>query len=382
MAGGLGSGCVTWLAPALADRSRWRAAARLGTVPVRETLSHRPAAHRHPHRLVRRPLAGLSLGVISVLLVAPELFGLAGVLPLAEVVAFRPVTCVGLLVLAGLAVVVRRRWWPAALVVAVVAGVALGTVLPRAIAGPTPPAGGTLTLLSFNVYDGGADVTALAGAIRSDQPDLVVLTEAGERFRLRLVPFLTGLPYRSWSTVSTGQPDVNGIVVLASARLGQVTATPLDLGTEFPWMHLTGGQLGHINVVAVHTAAPVAGRMASWIKELGLLRQWCIERASPQIVIGDVNATLDHAPLRDAIVGGTDAAADRGGGLVATWPTSWPRSFGVQIDHVFTTGDLHPAGLRVVDLPGSDHRALLTQIVLPLADAPKVVQAPIEGRAH
>ena len=84
-------------------------------------------------------------------------------------------------------------------------------------------------------------------------------------------------------------------------------------------------------------------------------------------MIGDVNATLDHSPLRSGIAGCTDVAADRGQGLVATWPSSWPRWFGVQIDHVFTTGGLLPKSLQVFDMPGSDHRALLTQIVVPSA---------------
>jgi endonuclease/exonuclease/phosphatase (EEP) superfamily protein YafD len=78
-----------------------------------------------------------------------------------------------------------------------------------------------------------------------------------------------------------------------------------------------------------------------------------------------MNATLDHAPLRSAVTGCTDAAADVGQGLVATWPTRWPRWFGVQIDHVFTGGGLRAASAQVLDLPGSDHRALLTRIVLP-----------------
>jgi len=54
-----------------------------------------------------------------------------------------------------------------------------------------------------------------------------------------------------------------------------------------------------------------------------------------------------------------DAAAERGRGLVATWRSDLPRWFGLQIDHVFTTGGIQLTSLQVLDIPGSDHRALL-----------------------
>jgi endonuclease/exonuclease/phosphatase (EEP) superfamily protein YafD len=138
-----------------------------------------------------------------------------------------------------------------------------------------------------------------------------------------------------------------------------VTVEPLPLDTTFRWMQVTGGALGAVRVVAVHVAAPIPGLMQGWISEFGMLQQWCAPGRGSNIVIGDVNATLDHSPLRSGITGCTDAAADRGQGLVATWPSTWPRWFGVQIDHVFTAGGLRPKSLRVLDIPGSDHRALL-----------------------
>jgi endonuclease/exonuclease/phosphatase (EEP) superfamily protein YafD len=316
-------------------------------------------------RAVRSLLVGLLLGAGSALFLAPELFGLAESMPFTQVVAFRPAAAVGLFVLAGLTVLIRRRWWPAALVVGAVAGVALGVVLPRAVAGPVPPAGNELSVLSFNVFKGRADVTALAAEIHRSRPDVVVLPEAGQPFQRRLLPLLADLRYRSSVTTAADEPDDPGIVVLTSARLRDVKATPLGLDTEDRWMRLTGGGLGDVEVVAVHPASPVPYRMSSWVTDLGMLRQWCADGQGDHIVVGDINATLDHAPLRAAVAGCTDAAADRGQGLVATWPTRWPRWFGVQIDHVFTSGGLRPASVQVLDLPGSDHRGLFTRIVLP-----------------
>jgi endonuclease/exonuclease/phosphatase (EEP) superfamily protein YafD len=309
-------------------------------------------------------LVSLLFGAGSALVLAPEFFGLADSVPFTQVVAFRPAAGAGLLVLATLTVLIRRRWWQVALVVGVAAGVALGVVLPRAVAGPVPPAGPELTVLSFNVFQGQADVGALAAEIHRSRPDLVVLPEAGQRFQGRLLPLLVGLRYRPSVSTAPDDPDGVGIVVLTSARLRDVKATPLGLDTEDRWMRLTGGGLGDVEVVAVHPASPVPRRMSAWVTDLSMLRQWCADGQGDHIVVGDINATLDHAPLRSAVAGCTDAAADRGQGLVATWPTRWPRWFGVQIDHVFTSGGLRPASVQVLDLPGSDHRALLTHIIV------------------
>lgn len=324
-----------------------------------------PPGGRSPRRVRWRFTIAVVLGVLAAVLLTPELFGLAQMLPFAQLVAFRPAAAVGLLVFAAFTVLVRRRWWPVALTLWMVATVAAAPVVPRAIAGSAPGPGQTLTLLSFNVNDGHADVPALARTIHTARPDVVVLPEAGEHYRQLLMPQVDNLSYRSWTTEPLGSKDMNGIVVLTAPWLGAVTAEPLPLDTKFRWMQVTRGALGTVRVVAVHAAAPFPELTQEWISELGMLQQWCAPGRGSNIVIGDVNATLDHSALRSGITGCTDAAADRGQGLAATWPSSWPRWFGVQIDHVFTTGGLRPASLQILDMPGSDHRALLTRVVMP-----------------
>jgi endonuclease/exonuclease/phosphatase (EEP) superfamily protein YafD len=83
------------------------------------------------------------------------------------------------------------------------------------------------------------------------------------------------------------------------------------------------------------------------------------------IVAGDFNATLDHSVFRSAIAGCADAAEQAGEGLTATWSTRWPRWLGPQIDHVLVTGGITTETLSVHDVPGSDHRAVLTRLRLP-----------------
>ena len=149
------------------------------------------------------------------------------------------------------------------------------------------------------------------------------------------------------------------------ADFGDVTVQ-VDRSTNFPSVELTGGELGALRFVAFHSVAPTPGETADWGRDLATLDRWCANRQiGPAIVAGDFNATLDHSVFRDAITGCADAAERTGEGLVGTWPSRFPRFVGPQIDHVLVTRGITPETLSVVDLPGSDHRAVVTRLRLP-----------------
>ena len=71
--------------------------------------------------------------------------------------------------------------------------------------------------------------------------------------------------------------------------------------------------LGARTLYAVHTTAPVGRRnVARWRRDLAVLGGWCAATPAP-IVVGDLNATLDHPSLRAAL-GGCRSAAGAGTG--------------------------------------------------------------------
>jgi endonuclease/exonuclease/phosphatase (EEP) superfamily protein YafD len=86
-----------------------------------------------------------------------------------------------------------------------------------------------------------------------------------------------------------------------------------------------------------------------------------------RILAGDFNATLDHDELRRLIGRGyRDAAEQAGSGLRMTWPTDKsPLPAMVAIDHVLADRRIRVAGARTVAIPGSDHRGVLADLVLP-----------------
>ena len=315
----------------------------------------RPVRARPRYVLAALWTSALVVGVL------PDLFGgLDSYPPFTQVVAFRPWLAAGAAVLAlllGVVTAFRRRMWPVlvgTLVVALTAGFA---VLPRTIAAPVPVEGRPLTVMAANVLRARADPQALADAIRETRPDVVSMPEAGDRYGPRIEPLVTPLGYR---VLDTG----GGVGVIVSERLGDVS---VRMGTEFglePYAEITGGGLGDVTVVAFHAASPVQGRMAAWRTDLAMLSRWC---AGPGrvVIAGDLNATLDHSALRAGSAGCTDAAADRGAGLVPTWgPTARTTVFGPQIDHVLATPGIDPSAFAVRDLPGSDHRIVVATLLV------------------
>ena len=328
-----------------------------------------PGRTRPPVRRVRLAVAVLVVIVMAVLLL-PDLLGLDHRSPFAQLVAFRPALLAGLLglaVVASVAAVVRRRGWTLAgglLGVALVGG---AMVLPRALPAvdvpePDASAARTLTVLAFNTYEGDGNVDALAALIHSARPDLVALPEAGTRYRDRLAPLVPD--YRLTSS-SERSRDVNAVTVGSRADLGDLTAH-VDRSTGFPSVEIAGGGLSGVRFVGFHSVAPTPGAVPQWTHDLGTLDRWCADRsAGPVIIAGDFNATLDHSVFRSAITGCADAAAETGDGLTGTWPSRFPRWLGTQIDHVLLTGGITAETLSVHDVPGSDHRAVLSHLRLP-----------------
>lgn len=309
----------------------------------------------------RQVVAGL-LTVAAAVITLPDLVGLDRYSPFAQLVAFRPWLLLGAAAALAIAMWFRRMrlFGVGMLAVLLVGG---GLVLPRALAGPLPTGGKPLMVLAFNALDGHADAAVLAELIRTERPDIVALVEAGERFRARLAPLVEPLGYRI-TVADHGDGEVAGAIVLAAGRLGDVR-TRTGTETTLPHIEVTGGELGELRFVAFHSMAPVPRSVPVWRSELAQLQRWC-SGPTPAVVAGDLNATLDHSALREGMAGCSDAAEQRGAGLIPTWALGdRSRAFGPQIDHVIATGAITAETFDVRDIPGSDHRAVLTRLRVP-----------------
>ena len=120
-----------------------------------------------------------------------------------------------------------------------------------------------------------------------------------------------------------------------------------------------------VEVTAVHPLPPLSvSNSRDWRHGLAVLPP-ADPSGPPRILVGDYNATFDHARFRELLGRGyVDAAARVGKGLVPTWGVR-QQAPPLTIDHVLVDERVAVRRVEVYDLPGSDHRALFADLRLP-----------------
>ncbi len=288
-------------------------------------------------------------------------FGLENGSPLTSLMWFTPYAAVTALLIAGVAVGLRN--WAAAATAAAATTFLAIAVLPRAIGSETESAAGheTLTVLSANVELGGANPDALVALVDRYHPDLLTVEELTPSFATKLRR--GGIDRRLPHAVLMAQPKGHGAGLYARLPL-----TPLPHQTHFlfrmPRAMIVLPDGRRLRVVAAHPQPPNMS-VARWEEALESLPTSGV--GIPWVLAGDFNASFDQAEFRElADRGYRDAGAATGKGLEPTWPSQQVFPWGLMtIDHVLADRRLGVAEYGVDGLPGSDHRAIHAQLVLP-----------------
>jgi endonuclease/exonuclease/phosphatase family metal-dependent hydrolase len=137
-------------------------------------------------------------------------------------------------------------------------------------------------------------------------------------------------------------------------------------GFEQPTVRLPGGGGPPVEVTSVHTVPPATSPAAvrGWASDLAALPAPAPDVL--RVLAGDFNATFDHAALRAVLrLGYDDAARATGRGSAWTWRPlrlPFPR---LVLDHVLVDPRITVASVDVVPVAGSDHRAVVAELVLP-----------------
>jgi endonuclease/exonuclease/phosphatase (EEP) superfamily protein YafD len=309
--------------------------------------------------------------VIAVTALAPwlvwavvRLLGLDVAHPLIALMAFTPYVAASSPVPLVIAVLLRRR--AAAAVAAVVAVALAAVVLPRAVPGPQhagPDARGPrLVVMTANLRIGNGDadtVLRLAAEHRVDvlslqeltRPALARLDAAGVR---KAFPGRAVIPH----------PGGAGTGLMARRPLRRIAFTDPP-GPAQPEAALDVPGAVPIRIKAVHPLPPISSdSAASWERHLRALPAPRTD-ATLRILAGDFNGTLDQREFRRLLGRGyTDAADATGDGLHATWPVGRRRPL-ITIDHVLVPPGVRVRQVTVEPVPGSDHRAVIAELVLP-----------------
>ncbi|GIF18664.1 endonuclease/exonuclease/phosphatase family metal-dependent hydrolase [Actinoplanes tereljensis] len=286
--------------------------------------------------------------------------------PLVQFMAFTPYVAGWSLLPVVLAVAGRR--WTTAVVAAIVVVVFAAIVLPRARTGDQgPSAGVALHVMTSNMYAGGADPATVVKLVRENDVAVLAVQEFTPAARKALTDAGLDqlLPYASLADT----PDYAGS--------GVYSRFPV---TGAGWKQNLGGFRQAYATIQPPGAAPLLIESAHPLAPSSLTARkgWQTDLANepeadpngpPRILLGDFNATLDHASLRALIATGyRDAADATGKGLAATWPYYGqfvlPR---VTIDHVLVDKRIGVRETSAHRIPRTDHRALIASLTVPAA---------------
>lgn len=269
----------------------------------------------------------------------------------------------GLLVLAAVRLGVVRRLRDLALPVAVVAAAGLAAhgwwYAPQVSGANPPPADGStpVVVMSANLLLGTAGADGLLRLVESERPDLLVVQEVTPALLADLdrAGLDELLPHR------VGEPGDGAVGTMAFARTE--LEDPARIGTSLGgWAFTMGG----LRVLAVHPTYPVDE--GGWAADHEVLAA-TVEAERPDLLAGDFNATMDHAPMRALVdLGYRDAGELANEGWQPTWPAQGRFDhLGLplaQIDHVLVGERLAALGQRTTDLPDSDHRVVVAEVAL------------------
>lgn len=227
-----------------------------------------------------------------------------------------------------------------------------------------------ITVLSSNLRKGRADPAFFVGLAR-ERADVLTVSELTpeEVTRFAQAGIDDAFPY---SVLEPG-PGAGGIGLWSRFPLTRVGKSASYVAIAAAALDVPGVRFDPI-VASVHTISPLAAKSDAFTQwRTGIadakarLGQFAKKaKAGAVIVAGDFNSTPDMRQFRDLLTGGyRDAVQQTGGGFAPTFPNNnWVPPV-ITIDHVLTR-NAAASSIHTVRIPGSDHRALLATIKVPL----------------
>ena len=285
--------------------------------------------------------------------------------PCVPALSFTPhaaATAVLPLALAGAA---RSR---AAALVAAGAGAALASAVliparPPRRTGPRP-GGARLRVATVSLRLGLVAPDPVLDLVRRNDIDVLAVQELTPRAEaaLRAAGIDDLLPHAHVLPARPGRvPSASGAVW---TRLPVTGRDEVPGGFEQPTVRLaTVG--GSVELTSVHSVPPLSPTtVRQWSQDLAALPAPAPDVL--RVLAGDFNATFDHGALRAVLaLGYDDAARITGQGLSWTWRplrSPFPR---LVLDHVLVDPRITVASVGFVPVAGSDHRAVVAELVLP-----------------
>lgn len=308
------------------------------------------------------------LGVVGVLVVRTLPLSNLPALVLAASSPYVPLAALAALTISA---VCHRKLLSAMAVVMVVAAVAIQA--PWYYLGSPDESGPDTTelrVLSSNIQNGQADARFFVD-LAVNSADIITVSEltaeAVKRFQQagirKVFPHALLIP----------RPNAAGIGLWSRYPLTDLPRSKLGNNFAAARVRVPGVHKAPL-VTSVHLMSPLAGganTFDKWNHRITAAKAEFAEYAETAgpaavIIAGDFNATADMKQFRDLLTTGyRDAVNQTGAGFMPTYsPHPWIPPV-LAIDHVLTRNSAVQS-IHSVDVPGSDHRALLATVAIPL----------------
>ncbi|WP_240163508.1 endonuclease/exonuclease/phosphatase family protein [Mycolicibacterium sphagni] len=275
--------------------------------------------------------------------------------------------------LTGLALAVLGRRILLIVLAAVVLAASLAVQIPWYYFGRPTDVGAhqNIRVLSSNLRYGQAD-PAFVVNLAKENADVITVAELTPEAvqRLKRSGIESTFPYANLDP----KPGPGGIGMWSRYPLDSLSALRLSPFVITAARLQVPGLRFEPLLASLHVQSPVTGDtntvdewrsgMASAKAQLDSLAA----TAGPAAVIigGDYNSTPDMRQFRDLLTNGyRDAVEQSGSGFAPTFPADWPFPPVITIDHVLTRNAASES-VRTIEVPGSDHRALLTTVRVPI----------------
>lgn len=274
-----------------------------------------------------------------------------------------------LMLAAPIAIVVLlsgQRWMLAGLATLLTA-VLVAIQLPWFVSVAPNPASVPVRTMTINMLYGLADPRAVA-RVAAENADILMTQELTPEAvqALSAAGIEKTFPYRSLDArpVSAGVGIYSRYPITDSARVGGYQLALVRARVRVPQV------AKNVSVLSVHLDAPWPRPISGWQSDIAKLPSTLADVAAQApdgatIVAGDFNSTIDMRPFRHLLTNGyEDAAWQAGPGRNFTYPANqrYPPVLG--IDHVLTR-NATAVSTSTVELPGTDHRALLATVMVP-----------------
>lgn len=225
-------------------------------------------------------------------------------------------------------------------------------------------------VLSANLRYGRADPAEFVELARGSA-DLITVTELTAEAVKRF--YSAGIDEEFPHSILFPAPNAGGNGIWSRYPLIPLSATRYwNSGMVAALVHIPGVPIDPA-VASVHITSPMAS-FQSWRNGVTATKSRLVgltETVGQGSVIaaGDFNSTPDMRQFRDLIADGyRHAVQNTGAGFTPTFPSDTVLPPVITIDHVLTR-QANVSSIRSVDISGSDHRALLATVDVPIASS-------------